>query len=314
MSLIYGLPYGIPESHLNLRIFKGPSHEEIPARFFQELSLLAGDLNDRNQLNLDLNYSITLDLDQKLKTLKNLIPLEYWSITSGDNMPPAAFYGIQIMKMYYSIAEKNLHLPYMLKSVVNQKYLLSRNAAVAASRRILECYQAYRGPSGSAFLNCDLMDFNVFSGAITLVIDLLSRDEATDVAQLISDWDSIRSVTRTLKRVSIDIECNVAGQASQLLEYLASVHDGSYSGTEDYEAMIPYFGRIRIGHPNGSVSSSAQNSNSPTLNTIEFDANFVWDANSDHDFLGTEMGVDWTSSVPDQMTWDWNQTYEHGGQ
>jgi hypothetical protein len=81
-------------------------------------------------------------------------------------------------------------------------------------------YENLRKSSEVALLICDLMDFQVFSAAIVLVIHLLSQDPNWDINENARDWDTVRGLTKTLKQLSEAKSCAVASQAADLLDYL----------------------------------------------------------------------------------------------
>jgi hypothetical protein len=314
LSLILGVPCGIPSSHLKLsEKYTGPVIQSPAARMMQGIATTSGHINDRNQIGMEESYPTTLQLDIQLKGIKAMMPLEWWITNPGHNVPVHVCYNIQSLKMYYYSTEKLLHMPYMLKSWVDQKYQYHRVAALEASRESVKCYQALRDGPRFELLYCDLMDFLVFSSAITLAIDLLSRTNEKDSSQDMSDWQLIRSLTAILHHVSIGLECNVAAQAAQLLDYLTAVNDGTFSGTEEYEAFIPYFGKIRIGHPirPKSMLPGVEDLSAQTFNTVEIDANYYWQSSPGDYIWDAELGIDWSTIVPDQENYEWNQTFEN---
>ncbi|KAL2009381.1 hypothetical protein VTN00DRAFT_7575 [Thermoascus crustaceus] len=332
LSLLLGFPYAIADSHPGLS--KEHAGQSVVAQVMHEMSIIAGHIGERNQNYRSVTYSVTVQIDQELERCKDGIPPGWWDdAISSPAMSVEDVYSRQIVKIQFYQLYKLLHLPYMLKSSVDRRFESSRIAALEASREMIKCYQALRNSSGPALMICDLIDFEVFSAAMVIVIDLLSsKSSHSDASQQAEDWELVHGVTRTLKHVSREIECSVAGQAAQLLEYLSMARHGTYSSPERYEAVIPYFGKVRISRPaRAAASSSSQtelsttppNGSGPQLpppqpfpNMVEFSANaFVpFSPNATADGLSdAELGIDWTSVFDVDSNYDWSQLFETAG-
>jgi hypothetical protein len=322
LSLILGFPYAIADSHPGLS--RKHIGQSIAARAMYELSIIAGHIIERNQNHRSVNYSVTVQIDQEFEQCRDGIPLDWWDAIPSPSMPLEALYGLQSVKLHYYHLYKLLHLPYMLKSSTDRKFENSRISTLEASREMIKCYQTLRNSSGPAIIICDLMDFQVFSGAIVIVINLLSQSYTRDVHQEAEDWKLIHGITRTFKHISREMECTVPGQAAQLLEYLSIARHGTYSGPEGYEAVIPYFGKVRISQLGRAASQT--DSTPPTdlqihtpqtfSNSIEFSANsFIpFSQGFTADYLsGAELGVDWTPVLGVDTNYDWNQLFNNAG-
>ena len=311
MSL--GVPYAIQESALSLR--QGAGAQE---QLMFELSIAAGHVNDRDQMRPRPDYSVTEQIEQELQSYKDATPPEWWNMVPSSDMPFEVVYGHQTAKLQYYLVRKLLHLPYMLKSLTNNKYEPSRIAALEASRGMLESYQGVHNNSGEGAVMCDLMDFLAFSAALTIVLYLLSPSKQRDPTQDTMDWHMIREVTKNQKRLSQMLECRVASQASQLLEYLLMIHDGTYTNQDGYEATIPYFGKIKIpgikeSEPQACSLGEPNNHSQDTSwfsGPVEFTSSTFGDSFTGNFLSEAELGVDWTSVFEMDMKFDWNQTYE----
>lgn len=325
LSLLLGFPYAIADSHPGLS--KEHAGQSVAARAMHEMSIIAGHIGERNQNHRSVTYSVTVQIDQELERCKDGIPPGWWD----DAISVEDVYRRQMVKIQYYQLYKLLHLPYMLRSSVDRRFESSRISALEASREMIKCYQTLRNSSGPALMICDLMDFEVFSAAMVIVIDLLSSQSPSrrDASRQAEDWELVHGVTGTLKHVSREIECSVAGQAAQLLEYLAMARHGTYSGPERYEAVIPYFGKVRISRPGRAVSSSLSQTETttpssgppvpapqPVPNMVEFSANsFVpFSPNPTAGGLSdAELGIDWTSVFDVDSNYDWSQLFETAG-
>ncbi|KAK5393499.1 hypothetical protein LTR79_009167 [Exophiala xenobiotica] len=286
LSLILGMPSGISNAHPSLaKECAGPT---IEAQLMHDLAIIAGRIIERNQdanpLN-DNNYSVTMDIDQDLERCKARIPVEWWDSAFTAGLPLAAAHAQQTIKLFYATMRKNLHLPYLLRAWSRSpegdmryeyEYESSRISTLEACRDAIRSYRAFRNTSGGGGkvpIICDLMDFQAFSATVTLVVDLLlssssssssssaSLDSSTtttskikrDAFEEAQDWDLVHSVSGTLQEVSKRLNCNVAGQGTDVLERLSMARYGKYppggtgSDSETFEVVIPYFGKVRIG-------------------------------------------------------------------
>lgn len=320
LSLILGFPYAIADSHPGLS--KDHTGQSVAARAMHELSIIAGHIIERNQNHRNVNYSFTVQIDQEFEQCRDRIPPDWWDAIPSPAMPLEALYGQQAVKLHYYHLYKLLHLPYMLKSSNDRKFENSRISTLEASREMIKCYQTLRNSSGLAIIICDLMDFQVFSAAIVIVINLLSQSSTRDILQEAEDWKLIHDITKTLKHISRAMECAVAGQAAQLLEYLSMACHGTYSGPEGYEAVIPYFGKVRISQLRRAASQTESTPPSdvqihapqPFSNTIEFSSNsFIpFSQNFTADYLSeAELSVDWTSVFGVDTNYDWSQLFDN---
>ena len=133
------------------------------------------------------------------------------------------FYGLQVPKMFFYHLLKLFHLPYMLRPTSNGQRFHSMTKVLDASRQMIKCYQKLREGSVSTLFICDSMDFQVFTATVVLVIGLFSSDPAE---QEVEDRGLIDGVRHHFKRLSDRMECVVATQAGQVLEYLTKAGKG----------------------------------------------------------------------------------------
>ncbi|TVY73556.1 Dehydrocurvularin biosynthesis regulator [Lachnellula suecica] len=318
MSATLGFPYGIAESHPGLSAELAGKH--FTARAMYNIAIIAGHITDRNQNFNKVSYSATANIEKELESCQAAIPTDWWDTISTPDIPLYELYGRQSIKIYYYQACRNLHLPYVLQASKDKRYEHNKKAAMNASREMIKAYRTLRSNGGDSIIMCDLMDFQVFSSAVLIVIELISQPSDC-IYQEGEDWGLVQNVTQHFDSVAAGMECSVAGQAAQLLEYLSMAHQGTYTGPEGYEAVIPYFGKVRIGKMKGTQPTMSMNGqiNAPQLftNTIEFDSSsfmpFSQDPTAGYNFTDAELGFDWTSTFDDSKIYDWSQAFEFTG-
>ena len=330
MSLILGFPYAIPESYPSLLI--EPTSNSI-SRIAHKLSVICGRIVERNYNNRNVDYFVTLRIDQQLAECRREMPLQWWETPSSD-MPLALLYTQQTIKITYFQLLKYLHLPYMLTPTPESSYVNSRLSAVEASREMVTAYQTLRRHIDPMVIMCDLMDFQVFSAILIIIIDLLSHESSSTLEDQTRDWELVSYTTAILKNVSQIMECAVAGQAARLLQYILQAHDGLYSGPQSYEAIIPYFGKVRISRPQHNVEPVAVTGGSTLLSDtssgtaqppdslpnltytfppeIQFctDPFVAFTAGPAADvFSDPELNDDWTTAFDGNNGYEFNQVY-----
>ncbi|CZR60123.1 uncharacterized protein PAC_10018 [Phialocephala subalpina] len=317
LSLILGLPAATSDVHPGLsRPYPGTS---VGERVLYDMCVMAGHVNERNQKGANADYFTTLQIDQGLRSCLERIPSDWWNAQPSESTSIEMVYGLQVIKIQFYMLQKLLHQPYMLKSFENAEYQPNAIAACDASREMIQAYQTIRTHNGMELIICDLMDFQVFTAAVVLVIKLLSSTTPC-VHSEESDWKLVHSVMDGLKKVAKGMECSVASQAAQTLEYLTAAYHGTYSGPGQYEAVIPYFGKVMIkrfmprgAEPRNDPEDFQLDNPMQFPSTIDFAANsfapFAW--HDTPDFLsGAELGIDWTSLIEDGINYDWSQHFD----
>ncbi|KAK8120810.1 hypothetical protein PG999_004930 [Apiospora kogelbergensis] len=258
-SMILGFPCVLSESHPSLSAAHA-SVSSTPSFIARQLAIIAGRIVERNQNHADIDYYETLKIAHDLDECRRMMPAQWFEVPHPGT-PMAVVYGIQTLKISYFQSQKYLHLPYMLKATHESNFIDSRTAALEACRGMIEAYQMLRSHKDPMTIICDVMDFQVFSAAIVVIINLLSQPPApesiTSLHDQARDWERASVTASTLKRVSEVMECPVAQQAHEVLHYLLQARDGKYSGPEPYEVMIPYFGKLRISRPRAPEASSS---------------------------------------------------------
>lgn len=313
LSLILGLPHGISESHLGLS--KKLAGTQFVAQTKYALSIIGSHIIDRNQDFHNTDYSATTKIEQELEQVRAAISAEWWNTVPGPDMSLSELYTRHVIQSLYYQAVMTLHMPYMWKSSEELKFDHNKRAVLEASREMIKSYRMFRSRGGAEIIICDMMDFLVFSAAIVLVIDLLSRSSGC-IYQEAEDWGLVQNVTLHLDKVARGVECFVAGQASQLLEYLSMAHEGRYLGPDSYKAVIPYFGKVRIGRLRRAEPKIYTGSETPQVftNTVKFNMNsfmsYSQDSTAVYNLTDAELGVNWTSALEIDNNQDWSHAFE----
>ncbi|KAJ5670446.1 Fungal specific transcription factor [Penicillium maclennaniae] len=279
------------------------------------------------------NYATTVEIDQDLEEAYRLFSEEHWMPLS-PNMPFSDCWNQQASKLIFFTTLKLVHMPYMLKSAGESKFLHSWHRAMEGARGAAKAYTDFKAwPSAGEDL-CELMDFQAFSAAMVLIIGhLISPARATPLTKE-QDWALVADVSLCLRHTVAIVDCVVAAQAARILDIIDAARHGAYIADDDYAVDVPYFGRIRIDKKttsaenlNGSDNSctSSHLSLSPVLpvesvaiptdthfNTVEFSTNiFTHEYPFKLDFE-TELCFDWADPSLLYAETDWSQTFRCG--
>ena len=324
LSLVLGLPYAVSEAFL-------PSWtaatDQIEQTFLAQLGIIAGHIIERNQNLRQMTYHITQKIDQELEGCKDLMPDRWWEMTPGLHMSRDATFTMSVVKMKYHNVRKLLHLPFMLKSYTDLRYDSSRLICLESAREMIKVYRTMRDEKRPVLKMCDMMDFQAFTAAMVLVVDLLGHSQFSahyHPQQEASDWETVRSITQDFKRVSKIMVCSSAEQSAHLLEdFYAAHHVNPAPEKTTYEAVIPYFGSLRIVRDQGAVplmtpanaALEPQTRADPSENYFEANAQpFVSFDECFQTLPGTfqpcqELEAGWASNLALGDDWSW---FPHG--
>ncbi|KAL8865475.1 MAG: hypothetical protein Q9198_009306 [Flavoplaca austrocitrina] len=151
----------------------------------------------------------------------------------------------------------------MLKSTTDRRYEYSRIAALESSRDMINDYHCIRHPDRPLVAVCNVIDFQVFTAAMLLTIHLLGNPDSPSTAssndssispneQNNRDWNLIHGLISDLQLVVKGGRSRgtstVAAQALTVLSDLSHAKNNteSHAPNDSYQAIIPYFGKIRI--------------------------------------------------------------------
>ena len=252
LSLILGLPYACPDSQFNSEFPLSPRDSFVSGeKIMVQLSYICGHVIDCTQDAANASFAQTLKVEQELEECRSIMPASWWETGASPEMSDEEVYDKFVAQTMYHNVRKLLHLPFMLKSFTDKKYEYSRNACIDSSREMIKAYRVLRDYNRPILTLCNLVDFVVFTAAMVIVLDLFSHcvpSSRFSLEEEQSDWKIVEGITWEFERVSRLQNCSVATQASRLLgdvlEGRRQGCDGSDCG--DCDAVIPYFGRVRL--------------------------------------------------------------------
>ena len=318
-GMVLGFPCAISNSHPSVA-------QDIGAqgirRLSRQMSFVSGAVIERNQNLGAVDYSVTVKLQEEIEKLRATMPEEWWFPVPSPLEPLADVFFQASTKLQYFLLCKVVHLPYMLKSTTSKKFEHSREVVLETSRDLIRTYQGFRHSSQAQLAMCEAMEFGAFCAAAILAIDIFARSPRRPLGEELEDFRLVDALVITLRRFASIMECNIASQAAQLLDFMSAIYRGSYTGPENFEAVIPYFGRVRINWPSVVRSrmesdDQSSNTNSSASKSLEFSTSTLGFLLPMDPSLDAEIGLDWTTTMDMTMDpmelddiFDWDQTFD----
>ena len=327
LSLILRLPSNT--SILDLEV-QGLEHVEVPGTegylLLKKLFVIAGRIINRDQNQKDADVGPTLEIDRELEEYADMLPSKWWKAWPDPQMPLDHLHDMFMAKFWYHNIRRLLHLPFMLQSLSASGYEYSRIATLNSSRTMIRCFRTLRNSQRPVLIVCNMVDYQAFTAAMTLAINLFQHTEQPrhDLEDQERDWEIIHEFQQDLQKISKERPCSVASQASKLLENIYEARQGRSDRSNDtYEVVIPYFGKVRVGPSQGiSPRSSITPTRHPEshrktqLSTADYPSGLE-EANLSFDvfpqlMLGDpiswpDWGLEFTSDVNFDLRDDWRR-------
>ena len=153
-----------------------------------------------------------------------------------------------------------LHMPFMLKSSADKGYQYSHTAALDSARHMIRYYEALRLETKVGPFICKLIDFQAFTAAMLLLLNLCGYAQQArgavvmqpDLDQDQQDSTLIDTTINLLREASKEAGGVVAQQCYKALEMLAQIRHGcpeehmNSCEHESCQISIPYFGTVTM--------------------------------------------------------------------
>ena len=143
-----------------------------------------GHILRRDQDPNGMTYSVTLKIEEDLEVCQSILSAEWWDSMPSSNTLTDVLCGIIVAKMRFHTIRRLLHLPFLLKAYENEKYQSSRLAVLQSSREMINVYIVLRDEKRPLLKTFKKVDFQVFTAAVKLVVDLLAGPQPPDHGDL----------------------------------------------------------------------------------------------------------------------------------
>lgn len=280
MAMILGLPYGIPNQHCD---FADVEDEAITREqvFKRKLSIIAGDIIDRDQATKQPSFIATQEIDEKLEQLARSMPESWWETPSApwptDTRALARQDSRMMAQFWHYQMESLLHLPFMLRSATDHRFEYNKSICLKASREMIRRYICLRQQTTTASFVCKIIDFQAFTSVVILILNLLGPQPVFPSPRIpytsqsnTQDWQVVDRVLSLLSDPSAAIDEAVATQGIKVIKTLSAIgrNSGPHASTSGVMKLaIPYFGTISIAR--GSKFYQHSHPNPPPDSTLK---------------------------------------------
>lgn len=262
LSLLLGLPYSASEIHSDVgrdseMSAKGINIQPIGEHYMFRLANVIGHIIDRNQqLPSNNMLPLTFKIEAELMELAASMPSDWWESGHQQGAEPNQMYSQLFPQFLHHQARTLLHLPFMLRAATDRLFEYNKIATLESAREMILLYRVIRPVQGFGSLVCKMIDFQVFTAAMILVLNLFDhyrKSEALDHREAEHDQDLVTGTTEILQRASLETDGSVATQAARALEIFGNIRSllPGFPGVPVSECstkvVIPYFGAVTIG-------------------------------------------------------------------
>lgn len=260
LSLLLGLPYAVSDVNYSA------AHDSHPnEQYLLRLANIIGHVIDRNQEPPSSNtLPATVKIEGELSDLSASMPSQWWDIDPEENVGPGQMHSRIVPQLWHHQVRILLHLPFMLKASTDRRYEYNRLAALESSRAMINRYCVFRPARGFGSEVCKVVDFQIFTAAMVLVLNLLTispSSSARDQQEAKEDEELITTTTEILNRAAQVTDDGVTTQAARALKMFCKTHyEPCPSGQTTAKVVIPYFGTVVFGRGKSFANESYLNS------------------------------------------------------
>lgn len=296
MAVILGLPYGIPNQHCDFADVEDEAitREEV---FKRKLSIIAGDIIDRDQATKKPSFIATQEIDEKLEHLVKSMPESWWETPSApwptDTRALARQDNRVMVQFWHYQMESLLHLPFMLRSATDHRFEYNKSICLKASREMIRRYIFLRERATAASCVCKIIDFQAFTSVVILILNVLGPQPVFPSARIphtsqsnAQDWEVVDRVVSLLSDPSAAIDEAVATQGIKVIKTLSAIgrNSGPHASTSGVMKLaIPYFGTISIAR--GSKFYQHSHPTPPPESTVKHPSQQLKSPNPDRNLI-----------------------------
>jgi hypothetical protein len=296
VSLLLGLPYGM--SSCPYEVVQGVPSEDSRDHFVFSLGMIARHVIDRNQERDNISYTKSLKLDLDIQECTAMMTSSWWQISSDSGTPLETVYEVFTARCWFHYLRILIHLPFVLKSFTDFDFNSSTIEALSSARSMISCYRALRDENRPLLRVCNVLNFEVFTAAMIIVLCLLGNFRSYESQQQQDDHELIYSLIDIFRRVAARIPNDVPTQAVHLIESLFTFHENESETNATFQANVPYFGTIMI----KKVRESTEEMNAEHTIDVEDSGQLrnscAWSATPTEWMDGVDFGFQ------DKWTWD----------
>ena len=266
LSLLLGLPYAVSDLHCSNKEYPSSmsNMQSLGGRYLSQMADIVGHIIDRNQEPPSNNtLPSTIKIEGEMTDLAASMPLGWWidtmQSTTGVDVGSDLYRRI-LPQFWHHQSRTLLHLPFMLKAATDRRYEYNKIAALESARGMLNLYRRFRPSAGFSSHVCKVVDFQVFTAAMVLVLNFLATPQsATHREQEEAEQDEqlVAVVEDILHQASLATEGGVTTQAARALRMFCKKRaEPCPPGATTAKVVIPYFGTVVFGRGKSFANQS----------------------------------------------------------
>ena len=250
-SLLLGLPYSARDWYIESSLEVRPNVAEgFEQRYRVKLAAISGRLVDVQQSYSDPPAEAVAELDQQLDSLALSTPEGWWSLEDWQATGPAAFFERNIIQFWHHHVRTMLHVPWMLRPSAEPRVERSRAVCLNSAREMIKRYRLIRYHTSTVCYSCKVVDFEAFTAAVVLVLNLLGSPTSANRKrpEEESDWSLVDEIVDLMRESTTQVGSVVSIQALKVLETLRAGRDcdSEICRGKGVTLVIPFFGTVTI--------------------------------------------------------------------
>ncbi|KAL3447157.1 hypothetical protein BJX65DRAFT_98537 [Aspergillus insuetus] len=266
LSVILGLPSSTGSAVFPLD--NNASRDSAEDLYHKKLYHISGLILDRNQGDSTHSFSTTLRISEQLDSFAAQMPPVWWEIpktvpTTRTRESSAEFERIMCQIWHFELATL-LYLPFMLRAATTKDrgFEYSRSKCLDAARNLVKRWISIR-ESQTSLLFSNLLEFQAFTAATTLLLGLLAGERSTHPTTVQERNEDSRLVERVIANfengstrppASNSIANPVSAQSIQVICTLQRfLQPGDPS--DRLRLDIPFFGVIRVARSGAALQA-----------------------------------------------------------
>lgn len=247
-------------------------------------------------------YSKVLTIDSDIRSLKSSTPRDWWdydnAIFSGDHM-------VQFWHFYLLV---RTHVHSAMSSDEHDQYKYSRLACSEACQNLAQRYGHVRQHLPPGFFICRIIDMQVFSAAVVLVLScyeqiVIQNGEAPTTSSTEVLLAAVQYILTTMESVSGQVSSEFVKEAAAAIKSLLTLLENpAAANSQGLTLRIPLLGRIHIAAKQQASAAQKPELGQPIVNpTLPGNDATVFG----HAIIGSTMSepVAPLALPPDQIPW-----------
>lgn len=193
-------------------------------------------------------YEKVLSIDRDIRSLKSATPKSWWVDESAD------FSGDHLIQFWHYYMLVRSHVHYAMSSDEHDQYTYSRTVCAEACQSLAQRYGYVRRHLPPGFFVCRIIDMQVFTAAIFLILSCYGQTVAqnsgglsSNTAQNDQQLASVQYILNAMESVSGQVSSEFAQEAAAAIRSLMTLlANSAATNPQDLTLRVPLLGKIHI--------------------------------------------------------------------